>query len=184
MNETIYCRKLQKADLSDVMEWRMQKDITRYLNTDPVLTMQTQLAWYERLCGHTPFYHWIVEVNGQGVGVIQIVDWAKDGSECEWGYYIAVKQARSLRLAVSLELSLYDFIFRSTSVDRITAQSFLKNASVIKIHELCGCNTVAVFKNHVSKNGETFDVVLQAMTRKTWEAQKERISYDPISFED
>ncbi len=161
----------------------MQKDITKYLNTDPVLTLESQVQWFENLNSKPYFYNWIIQVDNKDVGVVQIVAMNEEQTTCEWGYYVAQKEARSLALAVSVELSLYDYIFTQTKMQSITCETFTKNASVVKIHELCGLNMVTVYKDHVHKNGKSFDVALQEITREKWESQKDSIDYTSIEFE-
>jgi UDP-4-amino-4,6-dideoxy-N-acetyl-beta-L-altrosamine N-acetyltransferase len=179
--QNVYCRKLRETDLERVMNWRMQPDITRYMNTDPKLTLAGQKVWFESIKNKKPFFYWVISSADQDVGLIYMVDYSEKA--CEWGYYVAQKSARSVALAVSLELSLYDFIFKATQVERIYAQTFRVNASVVRLHELCGCETEKILPGHVRKNGESFDVVVQYMPRTKWESIKEKMDYQPISFE-
>jgi hypothetical protein len=178
---TIRCRHIREKDLKKIMEWRMQPDITRYMNTDPRLTLASQKEWFASIRDIKPFFYWMITVGGQDVGLIQIVEYSKD--ECEWGYFVAVKSARSLALAVSLELSLYDFIFTHTRVKTIYAKTFSTNASVVRLHELCGCDTIEVLTDHVHKNGESFDVTVQAMPLDKWQKIKTTHQYQPVEFE-
>lgn len=178
----VCCRHIREKDLTKIMEWRMQPDITRYMNTDPKLTLKSQKKWFASIRNIKPFFYWMITVDGQDVGLIQIVDYNYD--ECEWGYFVAVKNARSVSLAVSLELSLYDFIFTHTHVKTILAKTFSLNASVVRLHELCGCETKEILKNYVHKNGETFDVTVQYMSRTKWNTIKNNLSYQPVAFEE
>ena len=41
----ISLREIQENDLEQIMEWRMRPDITRFMNTDPVLTLEKQREW-------------------------------------------------------------------------------------------------------------------------------------------
>jgi UDP-4-amino-4,6-dideoxy-N-acetyl-beta-L-altrosamine N-acetyltransferase len=183
MNEfpSVYCRLIRQNDLEKIMNWRMQPDITRYMNTDPALSLEDQKKWFSSVSRKNPFFYWIISVDGRDAGVIQIVEYTEN--ECEWGYYVADKSVRSVSLAVALELSLYDYIFAHTPVDTILSQTFSLNASVVRLHELCGCDTKEILKNHVHKNGESFDITVQVMPRKKWTAIKGGLSYHHIDFE-
>lgn len=178
---SLFCRHMRETDLENVMNWRMQPDITRFMNSDPKLTLRSQKDWFESIKNKKPFFYWIISAGGQDVGVVQIVDYSEKA--CEWGYYVAVKSARSLWLAVSLELSLYDFLFTNTQVERIYAKTFCDNASVVRLHELCGCETELVLKDHVQKSGQSYDVTVQFMSRKKWEDTKNKMEYQKITFE-
>ncbi len=178
---SLFCRHMREDDLETVMNWRMQPDITRYMNSDPKLTLRGQKDWFASIKNKRPFFYWIISSGGQDVGVVQIVDYSEKA--CEWGYYVAVKSARSVWLAISLELSLYDFLFLNTQVERIYAKSFSENASVVRLHDLCGCETETVLKNHVQKNGQSYDVTVQYMSRQKWESIRESMEYQHVEFE-
>ena len=178
---SLYCRKLRESDLEQTMHWRMQPDITKYMNSDPKLTLAGQKKWFDSIKNKKPFFYWIISSGGQDVGMIQIVDYSKRA--CEWGYYVAVKSARSVWLAISLELSLYDFLFKNTQVERIYAQTLCQNASVVRLHELCGCVTDQILINRIYKNGEKYDVAVQYMPRDKWNQIKEKTEFQYIPFE-
>jgi len=38
--------KVNETYLELIMNWRMSSDITRYMNTDPVLTIESQKKWF------------------------------------------------------------------------------------------------------------------------------------------
>ena len=40
---------LREQDLEMVMEWRMRPYVTKYMNTDPVLTIENQRDWFRRI---------------------------------------------------------------------------------------------------------------------------------------
>lgn len=177
----VYCRHIQEDDLQTIMNWRMQPDITRYMNTDPRLTLKGQKEWFDAVRENDPFFYWIITVDGKDVGVIQIVGYSDDA--CEWGYYVAEKSARSVSLAISLELSLYNYIFTHTSFQTIVAKTFSVNASVVRLHELCGCETKEIIKDSVHKNGKSFDVTVQYMPRLKWNKIKNNMQYNIVEFE-
>ena len=43
-----YCRKIKEEDLQMIMEWRMRDDITKYMNSDPILTLDDQRKWLKK----------------------------------------------------------------------------------------------------------------------------------------
>ena len=38
-------RAIQESDLENIMRWRMAEDITKYMNTNPKLTLEGQKKW-------------------------------------------------------------------------------------------------------------------------------------------
>ena len=99
-----YCRKIQEKDLEKLMQWRMRPDITKYMNTDPKLTIEGQKKWFERIVkdselsveeGRKGFY-WLLEVDGVPTGFVSLVNIDPLNQRTHTGVYIAEKAKRSL----------------------------------------------------------------------------------------
>jgi len=43
------CRQIKEEDLEMIMNWRMMPEITRYMNSDPVLTLEGQKKWFKKI---------------------------------------------------------------------------------------------------------------------------------------
>ena len=46
---SIRLRELREDDLENIMRWRMDPDITRYMNTNPKLTLEGQRKWFKAI---------------------------------------------------------------------------------------------------------------------------------------
>ena len=98
-----FCRKLRIDDLEKVMHWRMSPHVTRYMNTDPILTLKGQKRWFEKLSSEMDIYYWIIYVGTIPCGVINFADIDTTNKRCSWGCYVAEKKLRSFDLAIALE---------------------------------------------------------------------------------
>ena len=101
-------RKITEDDLERIMNWRMSETVTRYMNTNPRLTIEGQKKWLASLDENDKVKYWMIEVDGTPAGLVNLADinWAEGNSS--WGYYIGEETLRSLKLAISLEMSLND----------------------------------------------------------------------------
>lgn len=176
------CRKLEAADLETIMYWRMLPHVTQFMNTDPVLTIEGQERWFENQCSAGTLYYWIIEVDSIPCGLINLADVDMTNKRCTWGYYIAEKKSRSFQLALSLEMSLYDYAFDTKKLNKVTGESFCENTVAVKMHELCGCETEGILKQHILKNGRFHDVCVQSMLAETWENIRDGFEYQKIEF--
>ena len=176
------CRRLDVSDLENVIRWRTSPDVTKYMNTDPVLTLDGQKKWYDHLIGFGELYYWVIEVGENSCGVINLADLDKANKRCTWGYYVAEKKFRSFDLAVSLETNLYDYVFDVLGFNKIIGESFCLNAAAIKLHELCGCKTEGILRQHVYKNGQFFDICVQSMLASEWMKLRRSFEYQKIEF--
>lgn len=183
MTMEIRLREIEEADLALIMRWRTDPMITRYMNTDPALTPEKQLRWLQSIRTDEHVRHWLIEIGGSPAGVINLADIDWQAGTSSWGYYIGEKKARSFQAALSLEMSLYDYVFDTLSFTEIHNEVFSLNAGVIKLHEACGNVIVREEKGGVEKNGVFYDVTHLSLTRETWFSIRSQKSYTKINFD-
>ncbi len=176
------CERLAYNYLETVMNWRMSPSVTKFMNTDVSITIEDQIKWFENNSKDPDFFFWIITVDGNACGIANIYDVDHTNKRCEWGYYVAEKKYRSMLLAVSIEASLYDFAFDKLRLNKIQAKTFCNNASVIKLHELCGCEYEGTLKEHVFKNNVFYDICVQSMRKSIWKDIKNTFNYTFIDF--
>lgn len=175
-------RKICENDLEMIMNWRMQPDITRYMNTDPKLTLDMQKKWFASLQNNDQVKYWMIMTDNTPIGIINLakIDWEKKNTS--WAYYIGEKKGRSMELAIALEMSLYDHVFDVLELDEIYSDVFSLNKGVIKLHELCGCKKIKEIKDKVEKNGIKYDVTYLSISRQEWFKYRIGKKYIKIDF--
>lgn len=179
----LHFRKIQDKDLETIMNWRMREDITKYMNTDPVLTIEGQREWLNRIEQDTSTYHWIIEVDSIPIGVLNIMDIDLINKKCSWGYYIAERRLRSLKLAMAIEWNLYDYVFDTLGLNKLMNEVISFNKEVVAIHKMCGSEVIGVLKQHVWKRNTFYDVVLIEIYKDKWNEIKTKCDYLKADFE-
>lgn len=179
----IVLRRLTEADLEKTMRWRMDPDITRYMNTDPVLTLEGQKKWFQRISRDETVRYWMIVVDGEDAGVINLADMDYEKKESNWGYYVGEKKLRSLKLSLTLEWNLYDYVFDVLGFQRLYNEVLSANEGVVKLHVMCGSKIDAIYPEHVEKNGVKYDVTAISITAEEWAAKKVSFKYDRIEVE-
>lgn len=176
-----FCRQIQEDDLEMIMNWRMLPEITKYMNTDPKLTLEGQKQWFEKIGKSDKDYYWILEVDGVAAGVVSLVGY--DLNQIHTGVYIAVKEKRSLKLTLYLQWNLYRYAFEYMGVHKVCEEVFLENKEVNRILDMCGSKREGVLRECVCKNGKFYDVVARGILRSEWEEIKTKRTFDIIPFE-
>lgn len=175
--------RLRESDLEMVMDWRMRPYVTEFMNTDPVLTIEGQKKWFERIENCNDQINWIINVDNHPVGLINVVDIDRINSRCSWGYYIAEKEIRSLKLALYLEWSLYDYVFEELKLHKLCNETWVENQQVVKLHIMCGGKQDGVMRHHIYKNGEYHDVSIGSILYEEWMEKRENTKYERFRFE-
>lgn len=178
----ITLRTIKETDLENIMRWRMDEDITRYMNTNPKLTLEGQRAWLRAVRENRDVEYWLIEIDGQPAGVINVTGLLNPDGNVGWAYYVGEKKLRSMKTALALEMSLYDYVFDSLHKKALYGDIFTLNKGVIQLHLLCGSEIVEEKKNHVSKDGVSYDVTFMCMTAERWRHIRDGKRYERISF--
>lgn len=181
---SVTVRKIREADLERIMNWRMDPEITRYMNTDPRLTLEGQKKWFAAVRENPDVRYWMILVDGQEAGVINLTGLTREDGVLGWAYYVGEKKLRSLKTALTLEMSLYDYIFDTLHKKALISDVFTLNKGVIQLHLLCGCEVVEEKKAHICKNNVCYDVTFMRMTGERWQQVRTGKKYEKISFED
>ncbi|MCD7836972.1 MAG: GNAT family N-acetyltransferase [Lachnospiraceae bacterium] len=179
---SVTLRRIREDDLENIMRWRMDEDITRYMNTNPRLTPEGQKEWLKSINDNTDVEYWLIQIEGQPAGVINLTGLNSPDGRLGWAYYVGEKKLRSMKAALSLEMSMYDYAFGILGRNAVYSDVFTLNQGVIALHVLCGCETVEEKKNHVLKDGVYYDVTFMRMTSENWRGIRDGKRYEKINF--
>lgn len=175
-------RNIREADLEKIMNWRMDEEITRYMNTNPKLTLEGQKKWFRAVQDNEDVRYWMIEVDGLPAGVINLTGLTDPAGNLGWAYYVGEKRLRSMKTALSLEMSMYDHVFDNLHKQAVYGDVFTLNQGVIMLHKFCGCEIVEEKKKHVCKEGVYYDVTFMCMTSKRWNQVRKDKKYQHIVF--
>lgn len=179
---SVTLRAIKEDDLEQIMNWRMSEDITRYMNTNPKLTSEGQKKWLQSISANPDVYYRMIEVDGEPAGVINLTGLSREDGELGWAYYVGEKRLRSMKTALSLEMSMYDYALITLGKKAVYSDVFTLNQGVITLHILCGCEVVEEVKNAVEKEGVFYDVTYLRMTDDRWKQVREGKRYEQIEF--
>jgi len=179
-------RKIFESDLEMIMNWRMSPEVTKYMYTDPVLTLEDQHNWFKKLKeSNANEKYWIIELeNGTPVGLMSVnnIDYIND--QASWAYYIGSTEARGKGLGRILECNMYDYAFEILNLNKLWCEVFEFNEKVIMMHEKFGSKVEGKLTDHIKKNGKYFNVVRMAILRKEWEDKNSKVDYTKIPIDE
>lgn len=176
-------RKIVEEDLELIANWRMSPEVTKYMYTDPIITKDSQFAWYKSIISDEKVRYWLVEFDKVKIGVFYLTNIDTENKRCYWGYYIGDTSFRGKGIARELECNIYDYVFFKLKLNKLCVEVLAFNEKVVKIHEKYGSEVEGVLKQHIFKNGCFYDVVAMGITKDRWKKIKESKDYEDIYIE-
>lgn len=179
---SVTLREIREDDLADIMRWRMDEEITRYMNTNPKLTLEGQKKWLAGIRANSDVLYRLIQVDGLPAGVINLTGLKHPDGDLGWAYYMGEKKLRSIQRALSLEMSMFDHAFEVLGKRAVYSDVFTLNKGVIQLHKICGCEIVEEKKHHICKEGIWYDVTYMRMTAERWLSLRDTRKYEKILF--
>jgi len=175
-------RRITEDDLEKIMNWRMDPDITKYMNTNPKLTLEGQKKWFASVKENPDVSYYMILVDGEEAGVVNLTGLTKEDGVIGWAYYVGEKHLRSLNTALVLETGVYDYVFGSLQKKAVISDVFTLNKGVIRLHLLCGAEIIEEKKGHIEKEGVSYDVTFMQMTAEKWNQVKDSKGCQDLEF--
>ncbi len=175
---TLTFRTIRNSDLEMIMHWRMQPDVTRYMYSDPELTLTDQINWFQDISTDPGKTYWIINVDHKDVGLVGLYHIDMTHRRCEWGYYLASTDMRGKGIGKSVELNVLRYVFETLGLNKLCCQVFAWNTLVIDIHKKYGAVIEGTRRGHIYKNGTYEDIVEMGTLKQDWEKHiKDKIEY-------
>ncbi|CAN5255217.1 UDP-4-amino-4,6-dideoxy-N-acetyl-beta-L-altrosamine N-acetyltransferase [soil metagenome] len=191
---TVHLRPLSREDADRVLAWRNSPEVARWMYGDGDIAPADHARWIDavlaaREAAEPDRLYWIVEVNGAGVGVANLVRIDRDAGTCDWAYYLADPAVRGRGVGSAVEYAVLSQVFGALGLERLACEVFVENSAVIALHEAFGFRRQCLLRAHVVKAGEDRDVVRLALSSADWReaepAARARMiakGYDPASI--
>ncbi|QMV41658.1 UDP-4-amino-4,6-dideoxy-N-acetyl-beta-L-altrosamine N-acetyltransferase [Cohnella cholangitidis] len=174
--------KLQECHLEQVLGWRTDPDVTRYMYNDIEHNLDNQRKWHARISQSSSDKYWVISIKGVLVGVISLNGIDETNKRTSWGYYIGEERYRIY--GGIIPPYLYNYVFSERNLRKITAEVMEGNDNVMKIHKLHGYRDVGVYKEHVYKYDKFHDVYLLELAKDQWELKSAKFKKYIGRFED
>ncbi|MDR3602249.1 MAG: UDP-4-amino-4,6-dideoxy-N-acetyl-beta-L-altrosamine N-acetyltransferase [Desulfosporosinus sp.] len=174
---------IEETDLETLMHWRMLSEVTKYMYTEPQLTMDMQKKWFHSINKDPMCKHWIIEHETIKIGIVNLTEIDFKNSRCSWGHYIANTSLRGKGIGRLLEYNIYDYVLLELSLNKLMAEVLDFNENAINLHKKCGSQIEGVLRQYIKKGNKYYDVVVLGILRDEWLERRGNLDYAKISIE-
>ena len=168
----IKLRRLRAGDSAQVLAWRNAPHVSAYMYTSHAISQAEHDRWFAMALDAPDRRYWIVERDGEGVGLANLTRIDAANRKCDWAYYLGETSTRGQGIGAAVEYMVLQFVFGPLGLNKLCCEVFLDNEAVWKLHESFGFTKEALWRDHVWRDGEARDVVGLGILGRDWEAAR------------
>lgn len=127
---------IKKADLEILRFWRMKENVTKYLLTDPIITREQQIEWFNKVSLDDTRKDYIIVFDSVRIGYYGITNIDYDTKSCEIGFYIGDDNYRGKGYFKFIHSKAEEFIFRILGLNKVMIEVFEDNPIYSKYLDL------------------------------------------------
>ena len=165
-------RPLTMDDAALVLAWRNAEHVSHYMFDNEEISLETHLAWLDRVLQSPTHRYWIIEHNDVDLGVANLADIDVKNRRCAWAFYLGEPDAPG-PVAVAVELEIMGIVFGEMELDKLISEVLAFNERVIDMHERAGFVREGVLREHIRRSDGVHDVVVLSMLRREWQERHE-----------
>jgi UDP-4-amino-4,6-dideoxy-N-acetyl-beta-L-altrosamine N-acetyltransferase len=187
---SVRLRLLTPGDSGRLLAWRNAPQVAAYMYTDHAISQAEHDRWFAGALSAADRRYWIIETDGQPVGLANLARIDPAARRCEWAYYLGEASTRGQGLGSRIEYIVLRHVFEAMGFNKLWCEVLVENEAVWKLHQSFGFVREALFREHVFKDGRFQDVVGLGMLRADWRAAKPAIEarlrdkgHDPEALE-
>jgi UDP-4-amino-4,6-dideoxy-N-acetyl-beta-L-altrosamine N-acetyltransferase len=168
----VVLRPIVEADSARLLAWRNSPDVRAFMYTDHVITPEEHDRWFAGALVNPGRRYWIIEADGEGVGMANLYDIDTSNHRSAWAYYIADPAVRGRGIGAMTEYLVLEQVFGPLGLSRLWCEVLETNPAVIKLHKRFGFIEEARYRRHVIKAGQPVDVIGLGLLAEDWAAAR------------
>jgi len=137
-----------------VLKWRSNKEVSQFFFTNIEYDINKQNSWFNKISADKSVAYWLIEYQGNIIGVINLASIDRVSKKCNAGFYLCEMQYH--QIAAFVLPFLYNYVFKILRFNKIYGEVLDGNNNIYKIHMLHQYRHIGTFKNHIFKNEEFF----------------------------
>jgi len=168
-------RLITSDDSARVLAWRNSPQVSAYMYSDHQIGQDEHDRWFAGALTAADRRFWIIEADGEPVGLANLARIDPAARRCDWAYYLGEASTRGQGLGSRIEYIVLRHVFEALGLNKLWCEVLLENEGVWKLHESFGFVREALFRQHVFKDGRFQDVVGLGMLGSDWQTAKPAI---------
>lgn len=173
---------LKEEHLDLIRNWRNSPEVSKFMYTDHHISKEEHRKWFNRIKDDPTKSYWIIEVDNNYVGVVNLYDINMLNRRCYWGFYLADSSVRGKGVGRLVELNILTYVFESLNLNKLCGEVLSSNDIAVTIHKKYGSKIEGKFRQHVCKGGIFHDIVCIGILKEEWLDLKKKFKFEKIEI--
>lgn len=169
----VVLRPVAASDSDRLLTWRNRPEVARWMYSDHEISAAEHARWFAGAIADARRRYWVIEADGQPVGLANLYDLSLEHGRTSWAYYLAEPSTRGQGIGAFVEYWVIEHVFGELGLDKLWCEVLIDNEAVWKLHEGFGFQREALFRGHVRKDGAPADVVGLGLLKSDWARQRD-----------
>ena len=170
--EHLILRPMQVRDAEDMYRnWASDPEVTKYLTWQPHASLDVTraiLADWEAQYKDPKYYHWGMELDGQLVGTVGVVDVNERARAMELGYCMS-RAYWGKGLMTEAVCAVRDYLIGEGNVNRLVIRHAVQNPASGRVATKCGFRQEGVLREaYAVSTGEPVDLAVHGLLKREW----------------
>lgn len=161
-------RRVAEDDRARLLAWRNSPAVAPYMYTSHQITAAEHDRWFDGMAGDIGRAYWIIELEGEPVGLVNLYAIDRTHRRCAWAYYLAEPSTRGKGVGAYVELVMLDHVFGPMGLNKLWCEVLVANKGVWRLHQSFGFEIEATYRQHILRDGEFHDVHGLAILAEDW----------------
>lgn len=154
------------ADLEQVLAWRNDLEVRRYMYTQHEISLPEHSRWFERASQDSSRHLLVFENNAVPLGFINIHEFSA-GGVADWGFYAAPDAPKGTGRKLGQTALHYAFI--QAGLHKLCGQALAYNERSIKFHCSLGYQQEGILRDQHFDGQSYHDVVCFGLLATEWQ---------------
>ena len=165
-------RRFKQGDETQMFNnWTSDMRVAKYLSWDPHKTLDDSKAvvekWMKR-SENIDRYDWGIELDGNLIGVINVIGFSERDEWCELGYCMGYNYWNKGYMTEAVK-AVINYLFSEVGFHRIVIRNATENPASGKVAEKCGLRLEGIQRGYMkSRLGGFYDMEERAILREDW----------------
>jgi hypothetical protein len=171
----VLLRDLQPEDKEKLFLWRNDPEVAKWSLTGHQISIDEHERWFSTLEDNPRVRYWMVVVDDEDVGLVNLFDIDRINSRCFWSFYIGNTGVRGKGVGKLVHYHILRYVFEDIGLHKLCSEVLATNQRIIHMQEMFGFYREGQLREHVVKDGSYIDVICWGMLRQEWSQKKPAI---------